>query len=71
LKKMPRPALTPVDPPGITKTQILKDPPERDIAHLDGQVNMIGHEAEGVDTMPEPPDPLLQEEVETSPVPVI
>ncbi len=32
---------------------------------------MIAHEAEGVDAMPEPLDPLLQQEIEASPVPVI
>jgi len=32
---------------------------------------MVAHEAEGVDTMPEPLDPLLQQEVEASPVSVI
>jgi hypothetical protein len=32
---------------------------------------MIAHEAEGVDTMPEPLDPLLEQEIETSPVSVI
>jgi len=32
---------------------------------------VIRHEAESVDTVPEPLGPLLQQEVETSPVPVI
>ena len=32
---------------------------------------MIVHEAEGMDTMPEPLDPLLKQEVKASPVSVI
>jgi hypothetical protein len=32
---------------------------------------MVAHEAEGVDTMPEPLDPLLQQELEASRVSVI
>jgi hypothetical protein len=32
---------------------------------------VIAHEAEGMDTMPEPFDPLLHQEIEASPVPVV
>jgi hypothetical protein len=35
------------------------------------QVDIIAHQAEGVDMMPEPLDPLLQQEIEASPVSVI
>ena len=35
------------------------------------QVDVIAHQAEGVDTMPEPLGPFLQQEIEPSPVPVI
>jgi len=68
---MPRPALTPVDPPGISKTQILYDPRKRDIPYLDRQVEVIAHEAESVDTISEPLDPLLEQEVEASPISAI
>ena len=36
-----------------------------------GQVDMIAHEAAGVDTMEEPFDPFLQKEIEPSPVSII
>jgi len=36
-----------------------------------GQVDMIAHEAVGVDTMEEPFDPFLQKEIEPSPVSTI
>ena len=68
---MPRPVLAPVDPSGITKAQILYDPRKGDVSYLDCQVDMIAHEAEGVEAMSEPLNSLLQEEVEADPVSVI
>ena len=34
LKEVARPALSPIDPPGIAKTEILQDSRKRDVAHL-------------------------------------
>ena len=71
LKKVTRPTLTPVEPPGITKTEILKDSGKGNLPHLNREVDMIAHQAEGVDTMPIPLYPLLEQEIEASPISVI
>ena len=71
LKKMTRPILTPIDPPGIPKREILQDSRKRDLPHLNGQVDMVTHKTEGMDAVAKALDPLLDQEAEASPVPVI
>ncbi len=60
LKKVTRPTLTPVDPPGITKTEILKDSGKGNLPHLNREVDMIAHQTEGMDAMAKPFDPFPQ-----------
>ena len=39
--------------PCVAECDILHDLGEGDVTNLDNQMNMVGHQAEGMDTMPE------------------
>lgn len=56
--------MPPVDPPGVPEGEVLHDARERDVGDLDGHMNVIRHQAEGVHLVPVPRDPLLKQEVE-------
>jgi hypothetical protein len=71
LKKMTRSIVTPVGPPGVTKTQILQNSRKRDLSHLDRQVYVGGHETESVDTMAKSFNPFLDKKAEASPILII
>ncbi len=71
LKEMPRTIVAPVDPAGVTERETLHDAGQRRGVHLHYKVNMVSHEAECVDTVPEPLYTLLQEKVETVTVVII
>jgi hypothetical protein len=71
LEQMPGPVQPAINPGGIAKGEILHDAGERSIAYLDGKMNMVGHQAVGMDTEAEFFDGFLQEEEKTAPVAVI
>lgn len=48
-----------VDVFGIAKAEVLHDAGEGYLPHLDSQVDVVGHQAEGVDTVSEAFDALL------------
>ncbi len=70
LKEMSGSFLPPVDPSGITKREILHAAGQRDIANLQGNMNMIAHEAKGVDPIAKPESAFLKQEIETGVVSV-
>jgi hypothetical protein len=61
LEKMPASIVPAVVPLSVAKRKILHAPGERDIAHLQKEVKMIGHETKGMDTISKPGRTLLQE----------
>ena len=48
----------------IAKAEVLHDPGQGYFADLDGEVQMVGHQAECMDAMAEPHGALLQQKVE-------
>lgn len=64
LEEMSGSLLAPVDPTGVTKREILHAAGQRDIACLQSKMDMVCHEAEGMDAVAEPACPLLEKEVE-------
>jgi hypothetical protein len=68
LEQMPGPVQPAINPGGIAKGEILHDAGERSIAYLDGKMNMVGHQAVGMDTEAEFFDGFLQEKEKTIPV---
>ena len=71
LKKMTCPALTPIDPAGIAKTEILQDSRERESPHLNRQVDMVAQQTEGMDAVTKSLDPFLDQKAEASAVSII
>jgi hypothetical protein len=65
---MPVSVVPPVDPLGITEGKVLHDAGERDVAYLDCQMNMVHHEAIGMDSMAETLDSFLKKEIEAGAV---
>ncbi len=63
--------LTPIDPTSVAKTQILHDSRKRDVAHLNSQVDMSAHKAEGMDAVAKAFDPFLNQKAEASAIPII
>jgi hypothetical protein len=57
---MPCPTSTPIHPTRVTKGDILNDPSKCNIPHLDCQMNVIGHQAKGMDAVPITLDAFLQ-----------
>jgi hypothetical protein len=71
LKKMARPPPAPVDPPRITKAEILKDSGKGSLLDSNREVSRIAHQAERMDAMAEPFDSFLQQEEKARPVPIV
>jgi len=55
----------PVDPTGVAKREILYASLQRKIAALQGKMDMVGHEAKGVNTVAEADSSFLKQEIET------
>ena len=56
--------MAPVDPARVTKRDVLHDAGQGDVGNLDDQVDMVGHQAEGVHLVAIALDPLLEQEIE-------
>ena len=63
LKQMADPFLLFVDVTGVTKTDILDYLGKRDISYLNNQMQMIGHQAECLDTVTEPFHTFLEQKI--------
>jgi hypothetical protein len=67
LKKMTGTFPAPVDPLGISKTEVLKNSGKRYLGHLNGKMDMVAHQAKGVNAMAKPLDPFLDKKGKSSP----
>lgn len=63
LKEMSASFLSPVDPTGIAKGEVLHDAGKWNVTHLYCQMDVIGHQAEGMDAVTEPLYPFLEKEI--------
>jgi hypothetical protein len=54
------PTTMPIHPTRVTKGDILNDPSKCNIPHLDYQMNVIGHQAKGMNAVPITLDAFLQ-----------
>ena len=68
LEKMAGAAFLPVDPASIAEGEVLQTARQRNFAGLQGKMNVVGHEAEGVHSIAEAASPFLQQEVEAAAV---
>ena len=66
LEEVTGPFLPPVEPAGIPEREILHGAGQGDFANLQGQMNMVGHEAEGVNPVPKADGSFLKQEVKTA-----
>ena len=57
-----------IDVSGVSEAEVLDDSGQRDVTDLDGDVDVIGHEAEGMDAVPESFSPIFEECVAVAPV---
>jgi len=71
LKKVAGAVLPPVYPAGIAEGKVLHDFGEGLVRHLDDEVHMVCHQAEGMNSMSEALSPFLQQKIEPVPVGVI
>ncbi len=71
LEEMAGSFLPPVDPAGITEREILHTARQRNIANLQGHMDMVGHEAKGVNPIAKPTGPFLKQKVETIAVSIV
>jgi len=60
-----------IDPCGIAKGKVLHDAGERCFSYLDGNVDVVGHQAESVDAATELLDDSLQKEIKPVPVAIL
>jgi len=63
--------LSPVHPPGIAEREILHDFGEGLICHLNDEVHVVCHQAEGMDLMTEALGPFLEQKIEPVPVGIV
>ena len=71
LKEVAGAVLAPIYPTSVAETQILQDAGKGDRAHLNSQVNMVGHQAKGVNTVFESFNSLLEQQAEPGPVCIV
>jgi len=64
LEKMTAAAAPPVDPAGVPESDVLHDAGQMNFSNLDRQVDVGGHEAEGMDAMPVTCSSFLQKQIE-------
>lgn len=65
LEQVPGSFGLPVNPAGVTKREILHASLQRKIAALQGKMDMVGHEAKGVNSVTEADSSFLKQEIET------
>ena len=70
LEEMTGSLLPPVEPAGITEREILHAAGQRNLANLQGKMDMVGHEAEGVNPVAKAESPFLKQEVKAAVVSV-
>lgn len=71
LKEVPGPGARIIDPLGKTQGEILHDLGERDIVYLHNKMEMVTHQAEGVDTTAEFLDNILEDQIEAIAVAIV
>ena len=67
LEKMTGTFPAPVDPLCVSKTEILKNSGKRYPAHLNGKMDVVAHQAKGMNAVAKPLDPFLDKEGKPSP----
>jgi len=63
--------LSPVHPPGVPEGEVLHDFGEGNIRHLNDEVHVVCHQAEGMDAMTEALGPFLEQKIEPVPVGIV
>jgi hypothetical protein len=71
LEKMAGPGLGSVDPFGEAQGDVLHDPGQRNIAHLHHQMDMVSHQAKGMNTTAEFFDGILEDQIKAIAVPIV
>ena len=71
LEQMPGPGSRMIDPLGETERDVLHDPGERNIIDLHDQMDMVAHQAEGMDTATKHLDGILKDQIEAITVAVV
>ena len=61
----------PIDPPGVSKAEILYDSGKRHHTHLNGKMDMGAHQAKCMDPVAKPLTSLLGKKVKPSPILII
>lgn len=71
LEEVSGPGARIIDPLGEPQGEILHNPGERDVIHLHNQMEMVAHQAEGMNTAMEFLDSMLEDQIEAITVAIV